>query len=158
MALSQFISHQSFKVLVASHFCLLSAIINKSFSTGIVSDTMKIARVVPIKKPGEPTDMNNYRPISILPAIKIFKKIMHRQLYSHLCNKSILFHSQFGFRKKISTIHAIINHVQYLYESIDAGNIVFFLFLDFRKALDSIGHRILFYKLIFYWVRGTALK
>ena len=137
----------------------LSVIINKSFSRGVVPDTMKIARVVPIKKPSEPTDMNNYRPISILPATsKIYEKIMHKQPYSYLCNKSILFRSQFGFRKIISTIHAIINHVQYLCESIDAGNIVISLFLDFRKAFDSIDHKLLLDKLSFHRVRGTALE
>ena len=54
----------------------ISVLISKSLSTGHFPDSMKVARVVPLKKPGDPTEMGNYRPISILPIIsKVFEKV-----------------------------------------------------------------------------------
>ena len=133
-----------FKFLAPIISAPLSVIINKSFTSGVFPDIMKQAKVVPIKKTGIATDMNNYRPISILPAVsKIFEKIVHNQLYSYLRCKNIFYHNQIGFQCKILTIHAIINHVQYLYDSIDSCNIVLSLLLDFRKAFDLIDHKIL---------------
>ena len=75
--ITQGISYKVLKFLSPLISAPLSVIIHKSFSRGFIPDTMKIARVVPIKKSGEPTDMNNYRPISILPAInKIYEQIL----------------------------------------------------------------------------------
>ena len=51
-------------------------IVNTSFTTG-----MKIAKVIPIHKSGDPTDFNNYRPISLLPA---FSKLMEKLLYNRI--------------------------------------------------------------------------
>jgi len=41
-------------------------IVNRSFSTGIVPDQMKIAKVIPIFKSSDPSSIKNYRPISLL--------------------------------------------------------------------------------------------
>ena len=137
----------------------LSVAINKSFSSSIFPGSMKQARIVPIKKPGVSTDMNNYRPISILPIIsKVYEKVVHRQLYSYLCHKKILFHSQFGFQARVSRVHAIINYIQYLYDAIDQGHVVLSLFLDFREAFDSVEHNILLSNLQYYGLRGDAME
>ena len=54
----------------------ISLLINCSFSTGIFPETLKDALIVPIFKKGEPTDIGNYRPISILPTLsKILEKL-----------------------------------------------------------------------------------
>ena len=119
---------------------------------------MKIARVVPIFKSGDPSDANNYRPISVLPTMsKVIEKIVHEQLYKYICLRSILFAKQYGFCSKMSTVQAIIDQTQYLYDTIDAGNVVFSLFLDFRKVFDTVNHEILLSKLNFYGIRGKAL-
>ena len=135
----------------------ISVLISKSLSTGHFPDSMKVARIVPLKKPGDPTDMGNYRPISILPIIsKVFEKVVHSQLYRYLNHKKILYANQYGFRPKTSTTQAIINHTQYLYDSIDAGNYIISIFLDFAKAFDTVDHNILLSKLHFYGIRGVA--
>ena len=56
---------------------ILTHLINKSISTGYFPKMLKTARVVPIYKSGDNTNVNNYRPISILPILsKIFEKII----------------------------------------------------------------------------------
>lgn len=55
---------------------LLTNVINSSFSRGIFFDTLKLARLVPLFKDGNPSLAKNYRPISILPAIsKVFERV-----------------------------------------------------------------------------------
>ena len=70
---------------------------------------MKIARVMPIHKKGDCHLVNNYRPISILTS---FSKILERTVYirtsQFLEKHKILSDSQFGFREKHSTTHAIL--------------------------------------------------
>ena len=65
-----------------------------------------------------------------------------------------MFIVQFGFRQKLSTSHALLNQIQYIYDTLDDGDLVLSLFLDFRKAFDSINIPILLSKLSFYGIRG----
>lgn len=136
---------------------ILSEIINKSLLIGKFPDSLKIARVVPIHKAGDKTDPNNYRPISVLPLFsKIFEKVVYKQLYTYLERKQILCSEQYGFRSKKSTVQALLNQLQYLYDNIDSGNFVISVFLDFKKAFDSVDHAILLSKLNFYGIRGNT--
>ena len=136
----------------------LANIINKSLTSGNFPNSLKIARVTPIYKEGSKTDTNNYRPISVLPTMsKIFEKVVHKQLYTYLEINSLLDQNQFGFREKRSTTHAILNFLQYLYKNIDSNKIIISIFLDFRKAFDSVDHNILLSKLKAYGIRGHAL-
>ena len=146
------------KILKAIHTTvspILAKLVNFSLSSGEFPKTLKTARVTPIYKGGSKTDINNYRPISVLPLFsKIFEKIVYNQMYQYLESNNILYNNQFGFRRKKSTTHAIINQLQYLYSNIDNNEYVFSLFLDFRKAFDSVDHKILLSKLHFYGFRG----
>ena len=64
--------------------------------------------MIPIHKGGSTQDINNFRPISLLPIFdKIIEKMMHRRLYDFLEHHSILFENQFGFRKNNSTAYAL---------------------------------------------------
>ena len=65
---------------------------------------------------------------------------------------------QFGFRKQHSTQHAIITLVDKITSSLDSGDIIIGVFLDLKKAFDTVNHHILFKKLFSYGIRGTILK
>ena len=70
---------------------ILCIIVNMSLENGIFPDKLKVARVVPIHKGGDFSDVNNYRPVSVLPILsKIFERIVHNQLMCYLDKFNIL--------------------------------------------------------------------
>ena len=90
----------------------LAELFNLSITTGEYPDFLKIAKVLPIHKKGEHSDMNNYRPISILSHLnKIFETIISKQIKNYLQKHNILYKYQYGFRENHSTDHAVIELV-----------------------------------------------
>ena len=62
----------------------ITVILNQCRKTVIFPDKLKIAKVIPLFKKGDPEKIDNYRPISILPAIsKIIEKAIFIQLYEY---------------------------------------------------------------------------
>ena len=77
----------------------LQLLFNRSFSTGLVPDQFKVARVVPIHKKRSSFLVSNYRPISLLSIFnKVIEKLMYNRIISYLEKFSILHNNQFGFR------------------------------------------------------------
>ena len=83
---------------------------------------------------------------------------MHKQLYSFFESHQVLFKNQFGFRKKCSTAHSLIEITEKIKESIDSGKFGCGIFIDLKKAFDTVNHDILIRKLEHYGVRGPILK
>ena len=99
---------------------ILTKFINKSITNSFFPDSLKTARVIPIFKGGDKSNISNYRPISILPIFsKIFERIAYNQLYSFVEKFKIINDSQFGFRTKRSTSQAILDFMQNIYEVLD---------------------------------------
>ena len=87
----------------------ITLIINQYLYTDIFPSKLKLAKVILIYKKGENTKLDNYRPISILPAIsKIFVRAIFDKLSVHLKSKNVLYSSQYGFRKHHSTELAVL--------------------------------------------------
>ena len=64
------ISTKIMKATITNIINPITHIINQSLQTGIVPDQMKIAKVVPIYKSSDQSNLKHYRPISLLPAFK----------------------------------------------------------------------------------------
>ena len=136
----------------------LTYIFNLSLSTGVFVENWKDAKVIPIYKEGNKRTLGNYRPISILPIIsKVFEKEIFTQLYKHLNENCLISKFQSGFRPGHSTITALIQMCDNWYENMDNGKLTGVVFLDIRKAFDSIDHVILLEKLAFYGVSQLEL-
>ena len=137
----------------------LSFIFNSSLVKGIFPDSLKIAKVIPIYKGGEKDFFLNYRPISVLC---IFSKLLETVFYDRLVNyinfNNILTESQYGFRNKRSTNYALIDLVEEVRHTLDENKTTAGVFLDLRKAFDTINHDILMKKLHFYGVRGVPYQ
>ena len=122
----------------------LTHIINLSIRCGYFPDEWKISKVLPLYKVDIKSDPNNYRPISILPVIsKIIEKVIFKQLYEYLTHNNLLAVSQHGFRPMHSTLTALIEATNNWYLNIDDGLIKSVLFLDLKKAFDTVDHTIL---------------
>ena len=147
------------KELKAILSSILAHIINKSLTNGYFPSKMKIARVLPLHKGGSKNELNNFRPISILPIFsKIFERIVHNQLYSFLEKFKLLNTNQFGFRKNKSTVQAILDQLEFVYNNLDQSHTVISIFMDFSKAFDCIDHTILLKKLYYYGIRGVPYR
>ena len=134
-------------------------IFNLAISTGVYPTNLKIAKVIPIFKKGDPTSVNNYRPISILSTInKIFEKILYARLTKYIDDFQLLYKYQFGFRKNHSTEHALIEITDQIKLSMNNNQITCGIFVDLSKAFDTVNHHMLLDKLENLGIRGKALE
>ena len=126
----------------------LTHLFNLSLSSGCVPKSWKKKRVTPVFKKGDMDDVNNYRPISILPiAMKVFEKVVHYQVYDFLDSSKILSSSQSGFRHGHSTDTAVICVSDFILKELGKGKYVGAVLVDLKKAFDTVDHQILLKKL-----------
>ena len=137
----------------------ITTIVNQSITTGIFPDALKIAKVIPIYKKDGEKQLENYRPISILPTIsKIFERILFNQIHDYFRQNNLFYKGQYGFRPKHSTELAALELVDRLTQDIDKNAIPLNIFLDLSKAFDTIDHKILLDKLKHYGFSDLSLK
>ena len=123
-------------------------LIYKKIVQGDFPDPLKIAKVIPIYKGDDEQMVQNYRPISILPFFsKIYEKIIYNHIINFLTINCILYDKQFGFRKRHATNHAIITLVDKVTRALDTGKVVVGVYLEIRKAFDTVPHTPLLDKL-----------
>ena len=137
----------------------LSKIIDQSLQSGTFPNCLKHATITPIFKDGDREEVSNYRPISVLSTYsKLFEKCMLDRLWSFLDKFNIITKFQYGFQKNKSTEKAIVDLCEYLYENINKKYYSIAVFIDFKKAFDTVDHQILLNKLEAYGVRGLAYQ
>ena len=126
----------------------LTLVYNASLVTGVFPDIWKVARVTPIFKSGARGDMNNYRPISVLSMFaRIMEKIVHDQLIDYFKEKKMLKKNQHAFRKLHLTITSLVKSTDEWLNNIDSQKVNMTMFLDLKKAFDTVDHKILLEKL-----------
>ena len=140
-------NHISHLSKVITHIC------NLSLSQGLFPPKLAIAKVNCIFKAGDKTDPTNYRPISVLPAFsKILEKVVEVRLSKHMTRNRLLTSAQFGFRRGRGTDLAVHSVVRYMHTIFNENKFGLGIFIDLKKAFDSLDRDILLQKLRFYGI------
>ena len=136
----------------------LSHLFSLSVSTGVFPSKLKTSKTIPIYKAGDHTSCDNYRPISLLSSIsKILEKVVATSLVNHLELNNLLYDNQYGFLRGRSTIHNVTKLTTKIAKELSEKKFVIGIFLDLKKAFDTVSHEILLLKLSKMGITGTIL-
>ena len=139
--------------LPQSALYFLLYIFNLSWSTHTFPSTWKQSTIIPILKPGKPSDSSSlYRPISLTSCTsKLFKRLVLGRLTYFLEQQDILSPVQAGFRPGRSTVDQVLLLSQSIEDSFHQskpGARTVLATVDFAKAFDSVWHSALLSKLL----------
>ena len=91
--------------------------------------------IIIYKGNGSKSELNNYRPISIVsPIAKVFEALIAKRISHYFESNKILHDNQYGFRKGKSCEIALNTMIDHWRENIDNKSIVASVFLDLSKA------------------------
>ena len=138
----------------------LAALFNSSLESGQIPVEWKSANVIPVPKGGDSERVENVRPISVLPVVvKVFEKLVHRQLCDYLQEHRVLHSAQSGFRPQHTTQDVLIDMIDSWRLGLDKNKLVGSVMLDLSKAFDLVPHsKFLLKKLDKYGVSGKELE
>ena len=152
------ISTYLLKQVIGNIITPLVHIFNLSLTTGTFPEAFKIAKVVPIYKKDDSSQVSNYRPVSILSSLsKVLERLIYNRLYCFLTENDLLNQDQYGFRKYHSTDLALAQLYDKVSNALASRKHVIGVFMDLSKAFDTLDHKVLSSKLHYYGVRGVAL-
>lgn len=145
---------------VANEICHpLSILFRKSIDVGVLPQEWKLGSVVPIFKKGDRHRPENYRPVSLtaIPC-KVLESLIKDKLMEHLLSHDLLSKDQHGFRPKRSCDTQMLEVIEDWSRVLEEKSPLDAVYLDYRKAFDSVPHERLLHKLWCYGVRGKLLK
>ena len=137
----------------------LCSLINKSLRESLFPTSEKCGKITPVFKSGDSAILDNYRPITVVPALsKIIEKIVYNQLSQYLESNGLLCPRQFGLRHGRSTQHAVTLLSKEVRQNIDKGLCTGAVYIDFRKAFDTVCHATLLEKLPTYGIDNAEFQ
>lgn len=148
----------SFLKKTADSICIpLHIIFNKCLRHGTFPCAWKCAFITPVYKSGDRSNIENYRPISILSTLsKLFESLVHSSLFPLL--RHLIIPEQHGFVKCRSTTTNLMIFTDFLFKNMDNRVQVDAVYTDFRKAFDKVDHKLLLDKIAFNGIRGNLLR
>ena len=148
---SSSIKHIKTYVIKDAFLCIpevLLCLYNKCMSTSTFPAKWKAGTVVPLPKKPNSLEVSDLRPISLLPLPgKIMEKIVCSRLQHYMNECDLLSPRQHGYREGHSTQTAIREHLQNIIENTINNKPTISLYLDYKKAFDTVSHSKLIRKL-----------
>jgi hypothetical protein len=137
----------------------LSNIFNRSLEESVVPTEWKDARVTPLFKKGQKSDVQNYRPVSLTCLVcKLLESIIKDVIMAHLERYELIRDSQHGFTKGRSCLTNLLEFFEEVTLNLDEGRPFDVIYLDFSKAFDKVPHQRLFRKLLAHGIGGQILE
>jgi len=127
----------------------LAKLMNLMWKEGRMPEDWRKSVIVPIYKRGDPNLPSNYRGISLLcSAYKIYAELIRKRIEEQAKRKGCLPDTQFGFRKKKSTMDNIfiLSHLVQRgrsTEEMEKNKRVYAFFADLKAAFDNVDRGIL---------------
>ena len=136
----------------------LSTLFNKSITEGVIPKDWKEANVTAIFKKGSRSDPSNYRPVSLTcVTCKVLESLIRDVIVEYMSGYKLYLDCQHGFRQKRSCITQLLEVMEDLTNMIENRNTIDIIYLDFRKAFDTVPHERLLLKLKSYGISGNLL-
>jgi hypothetical protein len=138
----------------------LADLFNNCIKNNFIPLEWKLAHLTPnYKGKGSKSDINNYRPLSVLsPIAKVYESLLAIRITNYFEENNLFNKSQFGFRKGLSCELALNTFVETIRENMNKKEHTVSIMLDLSKAFDTINHEILLAKLNKYKFSDSALK
>ena len=126
-------------------------IINSCLERGYFPQCWKKSVVTPIPKTKNPVNINDLRPISLLPVLsKVLERVVHAQIFEYLKQNNLIPVHQSGFIEGHSTTSALLNITDNITRTLDEKVAAILVLLDYSKAFDVIDHNLMCSKLSYY--------
>jgi hypothetical protein len=140
------INSKIIKTLVNVIYIPLTKFFNKCIAENVFPNVLKISKVIPLFKKGDKDNMNNYRPISIVPTFsKVFEYLLKKQITKFFDNNNLFSKSQYGFRNNLSTTLAVNDLSEFVFSALENEEHVNATCFDLSKAFNCVTHHILYY-------------
>ena len=137
----------------------LSKLFNISLEKGQVPQDWKVAEVVAIFKKGSRSETGNYRPVSLTCIVcKVLESLIRDEIVRFFTENQLYTNCQHGFRKKRSCTTQLLEVMEDITKLLDNKIPVDIIYLDFRKAFDTVPHERLLVKLEAYGIGGSIVN
>ena len=132
----------------------LCTLFNLSLTLSTFPSEWKYANVTPIFKKYCPSNLKNYRPISLISILaKVMERLVYKHIYNYLIDNNLI---------KLTPGDSAVNQLLYITNefgrALDEGKEVRVVFCDISKAFDRVWHKGLLRKLESIGIKGSLLS